>query len=86
MYVGNVTTPTLLMTGTLDMRTPMAQTDEYYVALKMRGIPTKLLRFEDEYHGTSSKPSNFMRTLLYMMSWYHEHGQSSESTTSQNAH
>ena len=74
MYVGNVTTPTLLMTGILDMRTPMAQTEEYYTALKMRGIPTKLLRFEEEYHGTSSKPSNHMRTLLYMMSWYREHG------------
>ena len=65
----------LLMTGILDMRTPMAQTEEYYTALKLRGIPTKLLRFEEEYHGTSSKPSNFMRTLLYMMSWYREHGQ-----------
>jgi|TARA_B100001964_G_scaffold235065_1_gene294529 dipeptidyl aminopeptidase/acylaminoacyl peptidase len=30
MYVGNVTTPTLLMTGELDLRTPMSQTEEYY--------------------------------------------------------
>ncbi len=74
MYVGNVTTPTLLMTGVLDMRTPMAQTEEYYAALKMRGVPTKLLRFEGEYHGTSSKPSNFMRTVLYMESWYRQYG------------
>jgi dipeptidyl aminopeptidase/acylaminoacyl peptidase len=74
MYVGNVTTPTLLMTGVLDMRTPMAQTEEYYAALKMRGVPTKLLRFEGEYHGTSSKPSNFLRTVLYMESWYRQYG------------
>jgi dipeptidyl aminopeptidase/acylaminoacyl peptidase len=73
MYVGNVKTPTLLMTGILDLRTPMAQTEEYYAALKMRGVPTKLLRFEEEYHGTSSKPSNFIRTQLYMLSWYGEH-------------
>ncbi|MGH7638930.1 MAG: S9 family peptidase, partial [Gemmatimonadaceae bacterium] len=65
MYVGNVKTPTLLMTGVLDMRTPMPQTEEYYTALKLRGVETKLLRFEDEYHGTTSKPSNFMRTVLY---------------------
>ena len=70
MYVGNVTTPTVVMTGELDLRTPMPQSEEYYAALKMRGIPTALLRFEGEYHGTSSKPSNFMRTQLYMMSWY----------------
>jgi dipeptidyl aminopeptidase/acylaminoacyl peptidase len=70
MYVGNVTTPTVLMTGELDRRTPMPQSEEYYAALKMRGVPAALLRFEGEFHGTSSKPSNFMRTQLYMMSWY----------------
>jgi len=72
MYVGNVTTPTVVMTGELDLRTPMPQSEEYYAALKMRGVPTALLRFEGEYHGTSSKPSNFMRTQLYMMSWYNK--------------
>jgi dipeptidyl aminopeptidase/acylaminoacyl peptidase len=70
MSVGRVTTPTLLMTGVLDRRTPMPQTEEYYSALKMRGVPTKLLQFNEEYHGTSSKPSNFIRTQLYMMSWF----------------
>ena len=78
MYVGNVTTPTVVMTGELDMRTPMPQSDEYYTALKMRGVPTALLRFEGEYHGTGSRPSNFMRTQLYMMSWY---GKYSKKTT-----
>jgi dipeptidyl aminopeptidase/acylaminoacyl peptidase len=72
MYVGKVKTPTLLMTGVLDMRTPMPQTEEYYAALKMRGVPTALLQFEGEYHGTGSKPSNWMRTQLYMMSWYNQ--------------
>ena len=70
MYVGKVTTPTIVMTGELDLRTPIAQSEEYYAALKTRGIPTALLRFAGEYHGTGSKPSNFMRTQLYMMSWY----------------
>ena len=58
------------MTGVKDMRTPMAQTEEFYSALKMRGIPTKLLRFENEWHDTESTPSNWMRTMLYMMSWF----------------
>ncbi len=70
MYVGRVETPTLLMTGELDRRTPMAQTEEYFAALKMRGVPSTLLRFQGEYHGTGSKPSNWMRTQLYMMDWY----------------
>jgi len=70
MSVGKVTTPTLLMTGVLDRRTPMPQTEEYYAALKMRGVPAALLQFNEEYHGTASKPSNFMRTQLYMMQWF----------------
>ncbi|MBX6363401.1 MAG: S9 family peptidase [Gemmatimonadetes bacterium] len=74
MYVGNVKTPTLLMTGVLDMRTPMPQTEEFFSALKMRGVPTTLLRFEGEYHGTGSRPSNWMRTQLYMMDWYRQWG------------
>ena len=73
MYVGNVTTPTLLMTGELDLRTPMPQTEEYFSALKMKGVETVMLRFRDEYHGTSSRPSNFMRTQLYMLDWYKKH-------------
>lgn len=74
MYVGRVTTPTLLMTGELDLRTPMPQTEEYFAALRMRGVPSALLRFQGEYHGTGSKPSNWMRTQLYMMSWYERWG------------
>ena len=81
MYVGNVTTPTVVMTGVLDMRTPMPQSEEYYEALKMRGIPSALIRFEGEYHGTGSKPSNFMRTQLYMMSWYNKWRRTGTSVT-----
>ena len=84
MYVQNVTTPTLVMTGELDLRTPMPQSEEYYAALKYRGIETVLLRFNGEYHGTSSKPSNFMRTQLYMMSWYGKHKRGSETAAGSN--
>ena len=70
MYVGNVKTPTMLMTGVLDLRTPMPQTEEFYSALKMMKVPTAMLRFNEEWHGTSSKPSNWMRTQLYMRSWF----------------
>ena len=81
MYVGNVTTPTLIMTGDLDLRTPMPQSEEYYAALKMRGIPATLLRFAGEYHGTGSKPSNWIRTQLYMMSWYKKYTRPLGATT-----
>lgn len=84
MHVGKVATPTLLMTGELDLRTPISQSDEYYVALKMRGVPASMLRFNGEYHGTGSKPSNFMRTQLYMMSWYQKHSGKGGDTATEN--
>ena len=73
MYVGNVKTPTMLMTGILDMRTPISQTEEFYQALKAVGVPTAMLRFNGEYHGTSSRPSNFLRTQLYLRFWFEKY-------------
>ncbi|MGM0667514.1 MAG: S9 family peptidase [Bacteroidota bacterium] len=70
MYVGNVTTPTMLMTGVKDLRTPISQTEEFYQALKIRKVPTAMLRFNDEFHGTSSKPSNYIRSVLYLHYWF----------------
>jgi dipeptidyl aminopeptidase/acylaminoacyl peptidase len=72
-YVGNVTTPTILMTGVLDMRTPMPQSEAFFAALQVRGVPSRLIRFENEWHGTESIPSNWMRTMLYMMSWFKQY-------------
>ncbi len=73
-YVGNVKTPTMLMTGEMDLRTPMGQTEEYYQALQYVGVPTVMVRFQDEWHGTSSRPSNFLRTQLYLRKWFEKFG------------
>jgi len=73
-YVGNVETPTMLMTGENDLRTPMGQTEEYYQALQYLDVPTVMIRFQDEWHGTSSNPSNFMRTQLYLRKWFEQWG------------
>ena len=73
-YVENVTTPTMLMTGENDLRTPMGQTEEYYQALQYLDVPTVMVRFQDEWHGTTSKPSNFMRTQLYLRKWFEKWG------------
>jgi dipeptidyl aminopeptidase/acylaminoacyl peptidase len=83
MYVGRVTTPTLLMTGVLDRRTPMPQTEEFYAALKMRGVPAAILQFNDEFHGTGSKPSNFIRTQLYMMAWFNKYTRATDGQIAQ---
>ena len=74
MYVGNVKTPTMLMTGEDDLRTPIAQTEEFYQALKIMKVPTAMIRFHNEWHGTSSTPSNFIRTQLYLRKWFEQWG------------
>jgi dipeptidyl aminopeptidase/acylaminoacyl peptidase len=83
MYVGKVKTPTMLMTGVLDMRTPISQTEEFYQALKAVGVPTAMLRFNGEYHGTTSKPSNFIRTQLYLRYWFEKWSRKGVTTSSQ---
>jgi len=80
MYVGNVTTPTMLMTGVNDLRTPIGQTEEFYEALKVRKVPTAMVRFNDEWHGTSSKPSNFLRSQLYLRDWFQKHARGARRT------
>lgn len=72
MHVGKVQTPTLLMTGTRDLRTPLGEAEEYFAALKTRGVPTRLVPMVDEYHGTRSIPSNYLRTSLMMRKWFDE--------------
>ena len=72
MHVGKVSTPTLLMTGTEDLRTPIGEAEEYFAALKIRNVPTKLVPMNGESHGTRSIPSNYLRTSLIMRKWFDE--------------
>ncbi len=75
-YVGNVTTPTMLMTGELDLRTPMEQTEQYYRALKLRKVETVMVRINDEFHpfnATPRHPSNRIAQILYLRGWFEKY-------------
>src|SRR4029453_13690778 len=80
-YVGNVKTPTMLMTGVQDLRTPMPQTEQFYSALKLRKVPTAMIRMNNEWHGTTSTPSNFIRTQLYLRYWFDKYKRGAAVTT-----
>ena len=82
-YVGNVTTPTMLMTGVNDLRTPMPQTEQFYSALKLLKVPTAMVRFNNEWHGTSRTPSNFLRTQAYLKYWFNKYARNVAVTTEQ---
>jgi dipeptidyl aminopeptidase/acylaminoacyl peptidase len=71
-YVANVTTPTMVMTGEADLRTPMRQSEEYYRALKMLRKKTLLVRMPDEFHGWR-RPSHQLSQQLYLLAWFEKY-------------
>lgn len=71
-YVANVKTPTMVMTGEADLRTPMAQSEEYYRALKLLKKETLLVRMPEEFHGWR-RPSHQLAQQLYLMAWFEKY-------------
>ena len=67
--VGKVKTPTLLITGEADYRTPIAQTEAYYQALKVRGVDAMMVRLPDATHGMG-RPSQWLQSNLAVIDWY----------------
>jgi len=68
--VGNVSTPTMLLTGESDWRTPMTESEQYYNALQLRGIPSALVRIPNAGHGIAARPSNLMAKVGYILAWF----------------
>jgi acylaminoacyl-peptidase len=68
--VGNVSTPTMLLTGESDLRTPMPESEQYYQALKLRKVDTALVRVPGSYHGIASRPSNQIAKVDNILAWF----------------
>jgi dipeptidyl aminopeptidase/acylaminoacyl peptidase len=71
-YVANVTTPTMVMTGEADLRTPISQSEEYYRALKILKKETLLVRMPEEFHGWR-RPSHQLLQQAYLMAWFEKY-------------
>ncbi len=85
-YVGNVKTPTMILTGDLDLRTPLEQTEQYYRALKMRKVDTAMVRLTDEFHGFNAEfglrhPSNRVSQILFLRGWFEKYRNKGQTTT-----
>jgi acylaminoacyl-peptidase len=68
--VGEVETPTLLIAGEEDHRTPAAEAEQYFAALKHRGVDTALVRFPGESHYSERHPSHQIARLLLTLGWF----------------
>jgi dipeptidyl aminopeptidase/acylaminoacyl peptidase len=52
-YIGNATTPTLVIHSENDLRCPIEQGEQVFVALKSLGVDSEMVRFPGEFHGLS---------------------------------
>ena len=74
-YVANVTTPTMLLTGEEDYRTPIAESEQFYAALKLEGVETAMVRIPGASHGISNRPSNLIAKIAGILAWFDKYKQ-----------
>lgn len=84
-YVGNVHTPTMLMTGEVDYRTPSGEAEQFYEALKLRKIDTALVRVPNASHDISARPSLLIAKVSYILAWFASHDLSPHEATPHDA-
>jgi dipeptidyl aminopeptidase/acylaminoacyl peptidase len=71
--VKNVKTPTMVITGEEDYRTPMSESEQYYQALKLLKVESVLVRVPGEPHGIRRRPSHWMAKMLNIVGWFDQH-------------
>ncbi len=71
--VGNVKTPTMLLTGEQDFRTPISESEQYYTALKLQKVESAMVRIPGASHGIASKPSNLIAKVSAILAWFEKY-------------
>jgi len=71
--VSKVKTPSLIMTGEADFRTPLSEAEQFYTALKLLNVEAVLVRVPEEPHGISRRPSHHIMKMLYVAGWFDQH-------------
>jgi len=69
-YVANIKTPTMLLTGEEDYRTPIAESEQFYAALKLENVETAMVRIPNSSHGIANKPSNLIAKIASILTWF----------------
>ena len=81
-FVGNVTTPTMLLTGEQDLRTPISESEQFYQALKALKVDTALVRIPEASHGIATRPSHLIGKVAHVMAWFERYDPSLEKSAS----
>lgn len=70
---GNIATPTMIITGEDDHRTPMSESEQLYQALKLRKIDAMLVRIPHASHSIGTRPSQLMAWIGCTLKWFEDH-------------
>ena len=74
--VGNVKTPTLVVVGGEDFRTPVSEAEQYYEALQLRGVPTMFVKVPGVGHGgLTEHPSQSAAKASAILAWFDKYRQ-----------
>lgn len=73
-HAGNVTTPTMVLTGEADYRTPMSESEQFYQALKLERVDAALVRIPGASHHIAERPSQLIAKVQYVLHWFNGHG------------
>lgn len=76
--VGNVTTPTMMMVGEEDYRTPAWEAEQFYTALKLRKVDTALVRIPGSPHNIAGRPSRLIAKTDNIMGWFKKYDPASK--------
>ena len=60
----------MLLTGEADLRTPIHESEQFYTALKLRGIETAMVRIPGAFHGIAARPSNLIAKVSAILTWF----------------
>jgi len=74
-YMGNARTPTKVIHNEGDLRCPIEQGEQVFVALKRQGVDSEMVRFPDEFHGLSRTGRTDRRIvrLNHILNWFEKY-------------
>ena len=70
--VKSVTTPTMIQHGEADVRVPISQGYEFYNALKVKGVPTRMIVLPRQPHGPN-EPKMQLAAMKSNLDWFEKY-------------